>query len=91
MAALTPAAFVGARVAAPRSRCSHAQRGAVCVRASAPQGAAFVKVLTVQDLKDKGGRAVVEVNGQQVLIQELEGVTYAVRLLRARARSAARC
>jgi len=78
MAALTPAAFAGVRVAAPRSRAARAspRGGALCVRASA---GGFIKVLTVEELKAKNGRAVVEVNGKQVLLQELDGVTYAVR------------
>ena len=78
MAALAPA-FVGVRVAAPRSRASRAplRRGAVGVRASA----AFIKVLTLTELKEKNGRAVVEVNGKPVLLQELGGEIYAVRQL----------
>ena len=78
MAALTPAAFAGVRVAGPRCRAARAspRGGAVRVRASA---GGFIKVLTVEELKAKNGRAVVEVNGKQVLLQELDGVTYAVR------------
>jgi hypothetical protein len=48
------------------------------VRVHASAGG-FIKVLTVEELKAKNGRAVVEVNGKQVLLQELDGVTYAVR------------
>ena len=78
MAALSPA-FVGVRVAAPRRAGRAAsRRGAVCVRASA----AFIKVLTISELKEKNGRAVVEVNGKPVLLQELEGEIYAVRATR---------
>ena len=78
MAALVPA-FVGVRVTAPRSRASRTplRRGAVCVRSSA----AFIKVLTLNELKEKNGRAVVEVNGKPVLLQELGGEIYAVRRL----------